>query len=419
MNKRMAATAALVALGLATGACTTGSGPAEQSRASGPADLTFWMTGSEDEAKVLQKAADLYTDSHPKVRIKVQAISWDDGHAKVLAAATSRRGPDIISGGLSWGIEFGELGGMVDLREHEVPQRIRSRTQRGVWESITAEDGAVYGTPLDMTVFLTYYRKDLLAKAKVKPPKTWQELTAGIGELKDAGVKVPFSMDWGNADWLQFLNFLRQAGGTMYTKDCKPALNGPEGVEALNFWADLYREHKAPTQTAEVPAALANNVAMVSGGSWQIKAVDTAQPKLKGRWSTAPLPAGPAGEGSFVGGRVIGVMSYSEHTAQAADFITSLYSRKSVKAMTEAAAARGLLWISPLTGSVGDLPATADQVEAIKAAFASGYGPPSCAGWEKSQAQVTKKLQEVIYGRNDARSALDAAAEIMRQNAAG
>ncbi|MEU4332788.1 extracellular solute-binding protein [Nonomuraea dietziae] len=417
MNKRRPATVAVIALGLLASACATSTAPQQQAPAEGPANLTFWMTGSEDEALAVQKAADLYTRTHPNVKIKVSALSWDDGHAKVLAAASGKNGPDIVSGGLSWGIEFGALGGMVDLREHGLPDAIKSRTQQGVWESITSRDGAVYGTPLDMTVFLTYYRKDLLEKSGVKPPKSWEELTAALDRLKADGVKVPYSMDWGNIDWLQYFNFLRQAGGSLYTPDCEPALNSDAAVTALTYWADLYKKYKAPTQTAEAPAALANDVAMVSGGSWQIKAIDVAQPKLKDKWATAPLPSGPAGAGAFIGGRIVGVMSYSKHTAQAADFIKSLYTPEAVKAITDTAATRGVLWISPLNDNIADIPATPDQMEAIKAAFASGYGPPNCPGWETSQAEVTKKLQEVIYGKSDAKAALDAAAKVMEQNA--
>ncbi|MER5427117.1 hypothetical protein [Streptosporangium roseum] len=43
--------------------------------------------------------------------------------------------------------------------------------------------------------------------------------------------------------------------------------------------------------------------------------------------------------------------------------------------------------------------------------------PDCCPGWETSQAEVTKKLQEVIYGKSEAKPALDAAAKIMEQNA--
>ena len=47
--------------------------------------------------------------------VTVEAVDWGTAHAKILTAATSGEGPDIMTGGLSWGIEFGELGGMIDL----------------------------------------------------------------------------------------------------------------------------------------------------------------------------------------------------------------------------------------------------------------------------------------------------------------
>ncbi|MFC6085261.1 ABC transporter permease subunit [Sphaerisporangium aureirubrum] len=91
MNKRMVI--AVAAIGMLATACVTGTAPppGQQASQAGPVTITFWNTGAEDEAAILQKAADLYTRSHPDVKIKISAISWDDGHAKELAAIRGRR----------------------------------------------------------------------------------------------------------------------------------------------------------------------------------------------------------------------------------------------------------------------------------------------------------------------------------------
>jgi multiple sugar transport system substrate-binding protein len=268
VRRRLAAMAAAVAIAALGAGCTTTGGSTQPQVTTGPADLTFWNTGGEEEGQVMQAVADLYKQSHPQVTIKVTAVPWEEGHAKVLAAATSRTGPDIISGGLSWGIEFGELGGMIDLRQYGI-DTIKNQVQPGQWASIVSTGGAVYGLPMDMTNYVFYYRTDLLQKAGVSgPPKTWDELTAAIDKLRTSGIKNPFALDWGTLGWLNYFNFLKQAGGSLYSPDCKSvAINSPQAETALTFWADLHRKYGAPNAAPDVPAGLANGtIAMAYSG---------------------------------------------------------------------------------------------------------------------------------------------------------
>src|SRR4051812_9941279 len=191
--RRVMAVAGTVLLGALSAACATGTTSApEQAASDAPANLVYWSTGGDDETAMFQKAADLYHKSHPNVTIKVQTLSWDDAYAKLLAAASARSGPDIISGGETWTIQFGAKGGMVDLRKYGLGQ-LESQAAPAQWKSVISPDGKVYGVPLDMSTFALYYRSDTLSKAGVQPPKTWDELTAAITKLKDAGVKKPFS----------------------------------------------------------------------------------------------------------------------------------------------------------------------------------------------------------------------------------
>lgn len=136
--------------------------------------LTIWSTGDEAGAQVMEAAAQLFEESHPGVTINVQVQSWDDAHAKILSAAVSGTGPDMITGGLSWGIEFGQLGGMVNLAEvaPEVVASIEEIVQPGIYESVVPPSGEVYGVPLDLTAFMMVYRPDLLSAAgAAAPPK--------------------------------------------------------------------------------------------------------------------------------------------------------------------------------------------------------------------------------------------------------
>ncbi|WP_084958248.1 extracellular solute-binding protein [Thermoactinospora rubra] len=400
-----------------TSCATSGQQQTEQADANAPASLSFWSTGGDDETAIFQKAADLYKRSHPNVTIKVQTLTWDDAYAKLLAAATSRTGPDIVSGGMTWMIQFGARGAMVDLRSHGL-DALKAQAQPAQWDSAISPDGSVYGVPLDMSTFALYYRTDLLEKAGLGgPPKTWEELTDAIAKLRKAGVAKPYSQDWGNLDWIGYFNYLYQAGGGFYTDDCKPSLNTPQAEQALQYWVDLYRKHGAPTATVEGAEALDTGTALVVAGSWIAKGIDTGKPNLKGKWAMATLPAGPAGPTTFIGGRAIGVTAFSKYAKQGADFIKFLYGDEAIRAMVEEGKKRNLPYIPPRPDKIAESTFTPEQSAVFAQSIGSGKAAPGCPGWDESAPDVSKQLQAAILGKADVKTALAESAKIMERNA--
>ncbi|MEU7689411.1 extracellular solute-binding protein [Microbispora hainanensis] len=417
MRRTTAATCAALITALGAGCATSGTSETEQADANTPAAITWWSTGGDDESAAFQKAADLYTKSHPDVTIKVQTLAWDDAYAKLLAASTSRSGPDIISGGMTWTIQFGLRGGMVDLRKYGIEQ-LQAQAQPAQWKSAVSPDGTIYGIPLDMSTVALYYRTDLFEKAGIKePPKTWEELTADIEKLKKSGVKTPFSIDWGNLDWIGYFNFLYQAGGAFYTPDCKPSLDTPQAEQALSYWIDLHRKYGAPTDTVTTSDALDQGIAMVYGGNWNALGIDTSKPAMKGKWAIAPLPAGPAAPTTFIGGRAVGVTSYSTHIQQAADFVKFLYTDEAVDAVTAESKARNVSYIPPRPDKIAESPFTPEHAAVFAEIIKTGAAAPGCPGWDESASDVAKQLQAAILGKADVKTALAEAAKVMERNA--
>lgn len=419
MRRLIASFAAVAAAAASTASCATGgsSKTEQQADENAPANLVYWNTGGDAETTAFQKAADLYKQSHPNVTIKVQTLSWDDSFAKMLAAASGRNGPDMMAGGLTWMIQLGARGGMVDLRKYGI-ESVKPLAHPLMWKSAASPDGSIYGIPLDMSTHALYYRTDLLAKAGLKePPKTWDELTADIDKLKDAGVKKPFSIDWGNMDWIGYANYLYQAGGTFYTPDCKPSLNTPQAETALNYWVDLYRKHGTPTATVEGSTALDTGTAMVSAGSWVVNGLVTDKPKLKGKWGMTVLPSGPAGPTTFLGGRGVGVTSYSKHAKQAADFLKFLYTDPAIKVIVADSKGRNVPFISARLDRVTQSTFLPEHAAVFEQSIKSGAPAPGCPGWDEAAPDVSKQFQSAILGKSDAKTALTEAAKIMESHA--
>jgi multiple sugar transport system substrate-binding protein len=382
-------------------------------------EIVVWSTGSEDEALVLQAAADAYGAANSGVTITVTAVDWSNAHAQMLAAATSGTGPDIITGGLSWGIEFGQLGGMIELGTAypDDVAAIAEQSNAGIWAATVPPTGEVYVVPFDLTLFMFYYNSAVLEELGIEVPTTWEELTAAITAIREANDgEGGFQMGWGNVGWIPFQDFLYQAGGTWYNEDCTAAtVNSEEGVTALEFYASLYTEYGSPTVEGDIVAGLQSGLYPIAAqGSWIAGGIERTFPELAGQWGITVQPAGPAGNNSaFIGGRGIGIMSYSANVDASWDFIKYLWTDEATDLIITAGADRGLYWIPPRAEFAGS-PLASDEINAaVQAQLDQAQGPPNCPGWEQANSAVTTALQSVVLEGADPQEALDEAADAM------
>jgi ABC-type glycerol-3-phosphate transport system substrate-binding protein len=385
--------------------------------------LTVWATGGDADAAVMKAAGKAFEDANPGVTVKVEAISWGDGYAKVLAAAAAKKGPDVFTGGLSWGISAGNKGALADLRKLGVASYVQPKVPSQIYKALVGyKSTKVYAVPFDLTLMMMFYDKTTLSKAGITAaPKTIADFNAAAEKLKAAGVPTPVYNEWGNADWLGFFSWLYSSGGTLYDAQCKVTINNAKGIAALTQYKKLYSDYAAP-KPGVADWSMNDNIkngkyGIGFSGNFQASGYYTYYKDYK-NWSVAPVPAAPGSKSvAFIGGRGISVMGYAKPAQQqlAAKFIKTLYDRSVVRQMNLVGAAQNAIFLSPVISNADTIDAyPADVLKTIKSQLKDAQGPPNCNGWEDSQAGVTTALQNFLFGSATAKAALDEAAAVMK-----
>ena len=385
--------------------------------------LTIWSTGGDADAAVMAAAGKLFEKANPGVKVVVNPISWDDGYAKVLAAAAAKSGPDIFTGGLSWGISAGNKGALADLRALNVVNTVQPKVAPQIYKALVGyKSTKVYAVPYDLTLMMMFYDKGTLAKAGITTaPKTIDDFNAAADKLKAAGVKSPVYNEWGNGDWLGWFSWLYSSGGAFYDAKCNVTINNAKGVAALTQYKSLYSSYGAPKPGVADWSMNDNikkgNYGFGFSGNFQASSYYTYYKDYK-TWTAAPVPAAPGAKSvAFIGGRGISVMGYIPSAKQrlAAKFIMSLYNLDTVKAMNVVGAAQNAIFLSPVSDFADAIAAyPADVLTTIKSQLKDAQGPPNCNGWEDSQSDVTKAIQSYLFGSTSAQAALDTAAAAMK-----
>ena len=354
--------------------------------------IVMWLVGSEAQSQIINELGREFA-AKTGVEVLCQAISWGDAHSKYLTSIAGEVTPDIGTMGLTWGMEFGELGALIDLREAfpEDVAKLETKIFPSMLES-TQVSRKVFGIPFDLSVQVMYYRKDLVPD----PPDTWNELLQAIRDLKARNKGMVY--DWGSLEWIGYSAFLWQAGGEYYNSDhTKVTLDTPQAAEAMQFFADLYTVGMPKTQVPLEQGMRTGDYPLAVSGNWKIISLTVGAPELKGKWGIAMLPEGPTGKRTaFIGGRILSVFSRSKLKKDSWEFIKFLYRPESQVRIYEASLETDDAYLPPNMDTWGALPMDKEFKKVLVDQAKDARGPPPVLAWDSSTRFVNHAIQMVV-----------------------
>jgi multiple sugar transport system substrate-binding protein len=162
--------------------------------------------------------------------------------------------------------------------------------------------GKHWAYPLAGYANVLNYRKDVLAEAKIEPPKTQEELLAVAEKLTKAdkdfyGVALLGAK--GSAVAQDYMAWVQQFGGSILDKDGKPKVNTPENVKILEHFGSLFK-YAPPGSTdywwdQRETAFRSGKVAMMEG--WSIARAGYENSEISSIVGKVDITLAPVGEG--------------------------------------------------------------------------------------------------------------------------
>jgi trehalose/maltose transport system substrate-binding protein len=209
-------------------------------------------------------------------------------------------------------------------------------------------DGKLIAMPIYTDAGLMYYRKDLLEKYGLEPPKTWDELGAAAkkimeGERAAGNAGMQGFVFQGKAyegltcDALEWVSSF--GGGTIVDPTGKVTINNPQAVKALETAASWLKSGIAPQGVLNYSEEESRGV-FQSGNAVFMRNWPYAWPlaqggdsPVKGKVGVMQIPVGgqEGKHASALGGWQMAVSKYSKHPEIAGDlvvFLTSIEAQK-------------------------------------------------------------------------------------------
>jgi sorbitol/mannitol transport system substrate-binding protein len=119
-------------------------------------------------------------------------------------------------------------------------------------QSLSGEDGKLYGLPFYGESSFLMYRKDIFQQKGITMPErpTWQQVADMAAKVDGAAPGMKGTCLRGLPGWGEqgaaLTTVVNTFGGTWFTKDWQAQVNAPEFTAATNFYVNLVRKHGEP-----------------------------------------------------------------------------------------------------------------------------------------------------------------------------
>ena len=319
---------------------------------------------------------------HPEIEVRIFWVPGSEYNVKLKTLAAAHQLPDLFFSGDVW------VSYLRPFSRDLTPLVQRDAAEMGLDDFFPQIrramqlDGSYYILPEYLNLSLLYYNRRMFAAAGQPEPTaawTWDDLVRAGQALTRPGENGSPPV-WGCSRvegwWGEWLIYVRQAGGKVFTPDGRRCLlDSPEAIAGLKFYLEKSTRHhfSAPAGFEPLNGFVNQRVAMIVGGHINYWTNYNQIPGLD--WDVQLLPAGPVsrsgGELAIAGYSISRESRHPEEAWALAKFLTR-------PAAIAAVVARGNLAVRrSVAEAVMHAPGPRSLPRKLEAAYAQyDYGEP-------------------------------------------
>jgi multiple sugar transport system substrate-binding protein len=292
------------------------------------------FTGGQQRPDVMRKIVDEYEKRTPGVKVEVEvggATSEQQQQYLNTVMASKDAALDIMLIDVIRPAQFSATNWAEPLDSYLGAEKDAVMAKYlPAYREANVVGGKVIALPYFADAQFLYYRKDLLEKHGVQPPKTWDELKTGAEKImkmegnpnlsgfQTAGAPIEGTV-------CTYLVPMWGAGGRLTDAGGKLNLANDAAKKPFQLWADLKAANVTPPNLAEIPTDRirqnfqAGNLlyGMTWGYVWN-RSQNDPDSLVKDKVGVVPLPGFAPGAGATcIGGWQVAISAFSKNKAEA------------------------------------------------------------------------------------------------------
>lgn len=226
---------------------------APASASGGAASLQFWdmVWGPPEYIDTAKKLVDQFNQQTPSIQVTYTSVPWTNMYQTYVTAIGSGTAPDISTGAGFQAADFYGQGAILEI--DDVVQELKNSGKADDFVAGSIDSLRVNGhyvtLPWQIDIRIPWYNKDLLEKAGVGPPKTWDEFAVAMQKLT-SGQQYGFVSSGPEIGAQHLWEFMINNDGGLFTEDKKVNLMADRNVEALTWFSNFVKAQQISPASA-------------------------------------------------------------------------------------------------------------------------------------------------------------------------
>ncbi len=255
-------------------------------------EVIFWTLQMSDFSDYMNSVIKEFEKENPDIKIKWIDVPFSEGEKRTLASVLSDNPPDLINLNPDFSATLAQKGAL-----YEIPQENAVQFNQAIVNSLKY-NGKLYSLPWYATSAVTIYNKELIDKAGVKVPLTYEEAGKAAQIIKSkTGAYIFLPNITENDTMLKILN--------------KYGVNSPENitdensVKVFEYFKNLYEKNLIPkesiTQTHReaLEKYMSENIVLFQAGANFLNMIKENAPMTYAHTDVTSQMTGKLGQNDF------------------------------------------------------------------------------------------------------------------------
>ena len=255
-------------------------------------EVVFWTLQMSDFSDYMNGVISDFEKENPEIKIKWIDVPFSEGEKRTLASVLSDNPPDLINLNPDFSATLAQKGALYEIAEENAAQY-----NPAIINSLKY-NGKLYSLPWYATSAVTIYNKDLINKAGVKVPQTYEQIVNIAPAVKSkSGAYVFLPNITENDTMLKILN--------KYGINSSETISSEKSEYVFNMFKTLYEKNLIPkesiTQTHReaLEKYMSENIVLFQAGANFLNMIKENAPSTYSHTDVAPQIVGELGQNDF------------------------------------------------------------------------------------------------------------------------
>lgn len=255
-------------------------------------EIIFWTLQMNDFSDYMNNIISEFETQNPNIKIKWIDVPFSEGEKRTLAAVLSDNPPDLINLNPDFSATLAQKGTL-----QEIPEASVTEFNTEIIDSLKY-NGKLYSIPWYATSAVTIYNKDLVRKAGIKVPATYDDIRLSAQFAKEKTNSYIFLPNITENDTM--LKILNKFGVNSYEN-----INSEKSAQIFNMFKELYEKDLIPKETITqthreaLEKYMSENIILFQAGANFLNMIKENAPQTYSNTDIAPQITGSLGQNDF------------------------------------------------------------------------------------------------------------------------